>query len=184
MRGMAPAHALIAAPDDLTRYVDLQAGVVSRDQLARAAIGEPRVRAAVAARRWQAIGQRVVVLHNAELTDLQRLWVAVLLPDQPVALAGATAASVGGLRGFADEKVHIVVARSCGVDVPSWVKVHNSRRFSRADILTGPRLPRTSVPRSLIDSAAWGRSPRRACAVLCAGVQQRLTVPRLRSAVR
>lgn len=33
------------------------------------------------------------------------------------------------------------------------------------------------MARSLIDAAAWSDSPRRACAILCAGVQQRLVRP-------
>lgn len=132
------------------------------------------MRAQVAARRWQVFGRDVVVLHNAELTERQRRWVAVLMLDQPAALAGPTAAQEAGLRGFEDELVHIAVRRSCTAQLPDWVHVHNSRRFSPADIAAGSSPPRVRVARALIDTATWSSQPRRACAVLCAGVQQRL----------
>jgi hypothetical protein len=101
--------------------------------------------------------------------------VAVLAPEQLVALAGLTAAAVAGLRGFDDAFVHIVVAGSCSARLPPWVRVHNSRRFTDDDIRRGPELPRTTTDRALVDAAAWTASPRRACAILCAGVQQRVT---------
>jgi hypothetical protein len=169
------AGRLVAVPASLAGLAARQAGVVTRRQLAAAGIGKEQIRAAVAARRWQLVGRYVVVLHNAELTELQRQWVAVLVPEQLVALAGLTAAAVAGLRGFDDPSVHIVVAGSCGARLPQWVRVHNSRRFTAADIRPGPHLPRTTTDRALVDAAAWSASPRRACAILCAGVQQRLT---------
>lgn len=166
---------LAAAPAELARWTDLQAGVLTRSQLGGAGIGKEHVRAAVAARRWQVFGRQVAVLHNAPLTQLQRQWVAVLLLDQPVALAGLTAAAAGGLSGFGDCDVHVIVAGSCSARLPPWIQVHNSRRFSCSDVHRGSHLPRTRIERSLVDAATWSTSARRACALLCAGVQQRLT---------
>ena len=151
-----------------------QSAVVTRAQLLRRGVGRDQVRAAVAARRWQTFGRQVVVLHNSTLTQRQRRWVAVLLPGQPAALAGITAAHEAGLTGFADDRVHVVVHRACGIDRPSWMRLHNSRRFTPSDIRTSG-IPRTDVARSVVDAAAWSRWPRRACALLCAAVQQRLT---------
>jgi hypothetical protein len=55
------------------------------------------------------------------------------------------------------------------------VKIHQSRRFSAADLHPGRRLPQVRIDRALIDAAAWSRSPRTACGLLAAGVQQRVT---------
>jgi len=74
--------------------------------------------------------------------------------------------------------IHVLVPRGATYprDHGLPVKVHESRRFSRPDILsTWP--PRVSVERALIDAASWSRRPRHACGVLAAGVQQGLTTP-------
>ena len=165
-----------AVPAEMFEVAQAQAHIVTRRQLETVGIGLAAVRAAVAARRWQPLGRRVVVLHNTELTDEQRRWAAVLLFDQPVALAGATAAACAGLRGFDDDRVHVVVDRASEIRTPSWVRVHNSRRFGVGDVNPAARPPRTRAGRSLIDTAAWSRYPRRACAILCAGVQQRIVL--------
>lgn len=168
---------LHAAPSVLGHLVLQQQAVASRRQLVDAGVRPARLRAQLAARRWQAVGRNVVVLHNAALTAGQRRWVAVLLPEQPAALAGVSGAAEAGLQGFEDEHVHIVVSGSCAVPLPPWVRLHNSRRFSVRDIAGGGGPPRTRTARSVVDAAAWSRYPRRAGALLCAAVQQRLVTP-------
>ena len=166
---------LRAVPRDLVDLAERQAGVLTRGQLASLGFREHHIRAAVEARRWRCFGRTVIVLHNAPLTTGQREWVAVLLPTKPAALAGLSGAASAGLRGFEPEQVHIVVPHDTQVRVPAWVRLHESRRFGIEDIARGSAPPRTPVARSVVDAAAWSRFPRRACAILCATVQQRLT---------
>jgi hypothetical protein len=165
---------LLAVPAELAAVVEQQAGVLTRHQLAEADFGPGDVETAVEARRWRAFGRNVVVLQNASLTRLQREWVAVLLPGKPAALAGLSAAAAAGLCGFEPDRVHVVVTKATQVSAPRWVKLHESRRFSPADIVANARPPRTPTPRAVIDAATWSKWPRRACAILCAAVQQRL----------
>jgi hypothetical protein len=165
---------LVAVPQFLDALAAGQCGVVTRRQLALAGVTEAQIRAAVAARRWRAFGRNVVVLQNAPLTKPQREWVAVLLPDKPASLAGLSAAAFAGLQGFEPERVHIVVPHDTQTRFPPWVKVHESRRFETDHIVPGSAPPRTRTPRAVIDAAAWSKWPRRACAILCAAVQQRL----------
>jgi hypothetical protein len=157
----------------LAHLADRQSGVVTRDQLLEHGLPVQQIVSAIRAGRWRALGRRVVVLHNAALSHEQRQWAAVLFPAKPTALAGLSGATAGGLRGFEPDHAHIVVAHDTRTNLPSWVKVHESRRFSPADIAEASP-PRTRIARSLVDAAAWSRRPRRACAILCAGVQQRL----------
>jgi hypothetical protein len=157
----------------LAQLAEPQCGIVTRDQLLAHGLSVQQIATAIRAGRWRALGRRVVVLHNAALTHEQRQWAAVLFPAKPTALAGLSAAAAGGLRGFEPERTHIVVAHDTRTNLPSWVKVHESRRFSPGDIAEGSP-PRTRIARSLVDAAAWSPRPRRACAILCAGVQQRL----------
>jgi hypothetical protein len=168
------ADDLVAVPAMLARLAERQAGVVTRRALADAGIGKGHVAAAVQARRWRAVGRHVVVLHNGELSPRQQAWVAVLLPDKPAGLAGLSAASAAGLHGFEPDEVHVLVAHDTHVRTPAWIRVHESRRFRPDDLLVAGGPPRTSPARSLIDAATWSARPRRACAILCAGVQQRV----------
>jgi hypothetical protein len=168
---------LVAVPDELAHLAERQHGVLHRGQLRRHGIALANVRAAVAARRWQLVGRAVVVMHNAALTQRQREWTAVLLPGKPAALAGLSAAAAGGLRGFEPDDVHILVAHNTHTRIPDWVRVHESQRFAPTDIRRGAAPPRTTIARSVVDAAAWSALPRRACAILCAAVQQRLTTP-------
>lgn len=168
---------LIAVPDGLADLAARQHAVLHREQLRAHGIGMAQVRAAVVAKRWQIVGRTAVILANAPLNIRQREWVAVLLPTKTAALAGLSAAAAAGLRGFEPDQVHILVAHDTCTRLPSWVKVHESRRFSAADVHRAQGPPRTSASRSVIDAATWSGSARRACALLCAAVQQRLMTP-------
>lgn len=172
-QGQPTGADLVAVPPRLVELADRQVGVVTRCQLYTQGLARIQVDRAVAAGRWRAFGRTVIVLHNAALTAAQREWVAVLLSGKPTALAGLSGAAAAGLTGFEPEHVHIVVPHDTHVQAPAWVKLHESRRFGAADILFGGP-PRTRPARSLIDGATWSRWPLRACAILCAGVQQRL----------
>ena len=165
---------LVAVPLALVEVADRQAGVVTRSQLYALAFSRLQVDRAVAAGRWRAFGRTVIVLHNAALTEEQKQWVAVLRVEKPVALAGLSAAAAGGLTGFEPDRVHIVVPHDTHTHAPAWIKLHESRRFRADDILRTGGVPRTRPDRSLIDAATWSKWPLRACAILCAGVQQRL----------
>lgn len=166
---------LLALPDGLVDRAQRQSGVLQRCQLLAAGFSDDHIRAAVRARRWQVIGRQVVVLHNAGLTQRQREWVGVLMPGKPTALAGLSAASACGLKGFADDQVHIVLDHYLRAGMPAWVRVHESRRFRAADVVTVAAPPRVRAARAIIDAAAWSRRPRRAAAIVCAAVQQRVT---------
>jgi hypothetical protein len=96
------------------------------------------------------------------------------------ALAGLTAAIEHGPTGFESEAIHVVVrAGTRGATLPGLI-VHLSRRFAPGDLHPTRKPPQVRVDRALVDAAAWSATPRRACAILAAAVQQRLTtVPRL-----
>lgn len=173
--------------------------VVSRPQLAELGLHSDTIRNHVAAGRWQAMGSRVVVLHGGPLTVNQRLWRAVLAQPPGAALAGITAAAAYGLDWKAAEEIHVVLPAGARPRPIDGVVVHVSRRYDplidvapvvvppagRAPGRTSVRPPATAPARSVIDAAAWAANDRRACGVLCASVQQRLTTaPDLEDALR
>lgn len=79
------------------------------------------------------------------------------------------------VRGFETEFVHLLVSRGARVldlaGVP--IAVHESRRFSAADVVPGPLAPTTRLARSVVDAAVWTPSLWAAMRVLVAPVQQR-----------
>ena len=158
----------------LDRLAELQDAVVTRHQLREYGYDFDAVLAQVHARRWQRRGREVVVLHNGPLTARQERWVAVLAQHQG-GLAGVTAAQEFGLVGFDDGLVHVLVEHDARRHQLPGVRLHLSRRFSTADLHPGRDLPTVRIERAIVDAASWMAPQRKACAVMCAAVQQRLT---------
>jgi hypothetical protein len=172
----------------LAEITDRQDGVVTRRQLRELGHDVDAVGAQIAAGRWQPLGRSVVVLHNGPLTVRQQRWGAVLA-QRRAALAGITAAQEYGLVGFDDTRVHVLVESGARPHQLPGVQLHLSRRFDPSDLHPGRELPTVRLERALVDAASWTPAPRKACAVLAAAVQQRLTTaerirPELRAAGR
>lgn len=166
---------MVPGLDDLVRN---QASVATRRQLAAAGFPDDRLRAQLDARRWQSVNDAVVVLHNGPLTPEQQLWVAYLSAQRPAAGCGLTAMEAFGVTGLDPGGVHILVRRGARVlPVQGFrVHVHESRRFDASDIWPAGRpIPVTSLPRAVIDAAAWSREVQHACRLVTASVQQRRT---------
>jgi hypothetical protein len=159
--------------DFLTMIAAAQCDVASRAQLARAGFDRHTVAHRVLARRWQLVGL-AVVLHGGEPTAQQRQWAAVLSAPRLAAIDGRTAACGYGLKGFAPKLLDVILATgSKPVSVPG-VCWHRSDRFDAFDVLPSASPPRVKPARAFVDAAAWTASPRIACALLVASVQQRL----------
>lgn len=156
-----------------------QCAVVRRDQLFKVGLSRSALQSMLDMCRWTAHGELVVVMHNGPLTRSQQLWLAVLNAGPIAGLAARTAATEQGLVGWDAECIEILVPRGAVVnrEIGIDLKVHESRRFSLADLHSGRSLPQVRVERALIDAAVWSRSPRTACGVVAAGVQQRLSTP-------
>jgi hypothetical protein len=119
-----------------------------------------------------------IVLHNGPLTVWQQLWSAVLTVPGVAALGGRTACALYGLAGFPAAKTEVIVAAGTKPIAMHGVQWRRSRRFSPSDVSKSRRLPVVSIERAVIDAAAWTDSPKVACALVVAAVQQRLTNPR------
>lgn len=164
---------------DLTAVRELirrQDGVATIPQLHRAGLTRAEVRSQLDAIRWRRHGDRTVLAHNHTPTRRQLMWIAILDPTGCVCLGGLTALETAGFRFFGAELdlVHIVVQHGAKTWRHPMVKVHESRRLHPLDLDPASDIPRTRVPRSTLDAAAWQPFPRYACALLAAVVQQRL----------
>ena len=115
------------------------------------------------------------------------MWMALLDAEPPAALASHTALERAGFVGFGREarEVHVVIGRGSRCAPLPGLRVHESRRLAPEHLVLDGGLPRTGTARSALDAAAWQPSPRFACALVAAVVQQQLcTVAGLEDAMR
>jgi len=120
-----------------------QAGVLTLAS-AVGCVGRPAVRSRLASGRWRLVAVRVLVTQSGPLTDQQRLWVSVLAAGEGAALAGLTAARLGGLTGFGDRRVHVLIPGSRRLrHSPPGALVHRSRLLEAADVHPTLLPPRT-----------------------------------------
>lgn len=167
-------------PADARDLVGRQQDVLTREQLERAGISDRQIASRAAGGAWRPLGPRVVVLHSGPLTRDQQWWVGVLHGARDAALALASAAEVGGLRGFEDPDVHVAIAHGREVgditDPVVNVRVHQSRHVL-ADVVALRAPARQSVARSVVELASAAPHDNRTRAVIAASVQQRLVRP-------
>jgi hypothetical protein len=139
----------------------------------------------VASRRWQQPCRGVVVAHSGPLTEIQRLWTALLWAGPGAVLAGLTAARLDGFKDFAardatDRPVYVLAPAGRSVRRQPHgiaVIVHYSTMLGDADVHPVREPRRTRIARSLVDAAAWMATERGTRAILAAGVQQKLVRP-------
>jgi hypothetical protein len=159
--------------DALAAIAAGQHDVASRAQLAGAGFDRDAVCRRVRASRWQLVGL-AVVLHGGEPSERQRQWAAVLSAPRCAAIDGRAASCAYGLKGFEPDVLDLVVAPGSKPTPITGVRWHRSERFDEFDIEQSSNPPTVRRPRAFVDAASWTRSPRIACALLVASVQQRL----------
>jgi len=156
-------------------FVAQQDGLATREQLLDDGYTWAFVRSQVEGRRWRDLNERVVVTHNGPLTWLQKLWAVYLSAQPPATMCGLTALQQWGITGFESEVIHIVVRRGARVLPVEGVQVdvHESRRFTKANIVYARTPPSTRLARAAVDAAAWSQNLHHAFRVFVAPVQQR-----------
>ncbi len=90
------------------------------------------------------------------------------------AIGGRAAARAHGLKGFAPDVLDVIVSVSCKPVAMPGVRWHRLERFDDSELDFAASPPRTKRARACVDAAAWTTTPRVACALLVASVQQRL----------
>jgi hypothetical protein len=145
--------------------------VTALAELARHGWTASAVRAQLAAGRWQRIG-RAIVRHNGELSREQVCDVALVNLGPRAMLTSFTALEQAGLRGWERDPVHVLVPRGARVRRPPGIALRVHYTDSWPDRARNVRVDR--VPSSAVLAAAAFASPRPACGVLAAVVQQRL----------
>jgi len=171
-----PKLSVYQQPDVVAALAAEQCDVVSCVQLAGAGFDRHARARMVDARRWQLVG-RAVILHSGEPTDQQLQWAAVLSAPRFAATGGRTAARAYGLKGFPPDVIDVVVPVCCKPVAMPGVRWHRSERFDESELVLSVSPPRVKRARAFVDAAAWTTTPRVACALLVASVQQQLVTP-------
>lgn len=148
-----------------------------------ALFGEGHTRWMIERGRWQRPAKGIVVRHSGPLTREDALWCELLLQASGAALAGLSAASLDGLRGFDTPTVFVLAPRGVRIRSREGVVVRSSLHLGDADVHP-VRLPRrTRLPRSVVDAASWAGTELRTQAIIAASVQQGLVSPQSLSTV-
>lgn len=160
-----------------------QSGVAATAQVEEI-IERALLRSHVRAGRWRRVCRGVVAMSNGRLDRAQQLWVAVLAAGPGALLAGVTAAIESGVRGLRAEPLEVLIpaGREVSTRLPRLPPDMPVVRIHRTTIMPDEHRrpgspPRTTVARSVVDAAAWSRSPDEARATLAAACQQRLVRP-------
>ena len=127
--------------------------------------------------RWQRPARGVVVRHSGTLTSEENLMTELLAQHPSAALAGLTAATLDGLKGFPSSPVYLVVPHTIRVRPRPGVVIKRSRRVAAVDIHPARVPRRTRLPRSVIDAASWSTTQLGLHAVIASSVQQGLVTP-------
>lgn len=147
-------------------------------------LSKEEIRWRISSGRWQRPCRGVIVTHSGPLAEAQALRVAVLAAGPRAALAGLTAAWLGGFAGFGskdpfhERTIHLLAppGRKPRIAAPKLpITMHYSRMLTDDDVHPHLEPKRTRMSRSLVDAASWMPTDRGAMAVLAAGVQQRKT---------
>ncbi|MEU7574835.1 DUF559 domain-containing protein [Micromonospora sp. NPDC049240] len=160
--------------DELTWLLFRQDDVLSLNQ-AQAHLTRKAIRHRVTTGRWRQAHRAVLVAHNGPVGPAQLRWIAVLAAGPTALLGGITAAQAGGLRGFPDRVIHLLLPATCRrAPLPAGVRAHRTSHLPDGDVVRVGQPPRTTAARSVIDAAQWAPTDAQARAIVAAAFQQRL----------
>jgi hypothetical protein len=146
--------------------------VWSAGELGAAGVSVATVRANLAADRWQRCG-RAIVLHSGPLTRHER-WRAALVNTGPRSVLTAfTAVEFAGLVGWERPEIHVLGPPGAVPVSPAHLPLR-LHRTSAWPVATWRRYRCQALEGAVLLAAASFTSPRPACGILAAAVQQRI----------
>lgn len=146
---------------------------VSRRQVYAAGVTRWEVRAHQRARRWQLVGDQVVVLHNGPVTEAGMQWAAIFQGGPRAHLDGASALVASGLKRFTVDRIRVSVPRGACIRRAAEFDVRQTRRW-RAEDVAAVGIPRAVPAVAAVRAALWATSDRQAVLLLTMTVQQGL----------
>lgn len=154
---------------------DAQLRVVRRTQLYQLGWTCHQVEHEIRQGRWQRVAAEVFALQNAPLTYRQRLWLGVLHAGQGSVVSHGTSCREVGLTGWESPVIELLTAKSNTVDHLDGFIFHETRRKFRSWVHSMSFPARLRLEYAALLAAERQRSLSRACGLVAATVQQRLT---------
>ncbi|WP_281891681.1 hypothetical protein [Phytohabitans aurantiacus] len=160
---------------DISGLVDLQYGVVRRDQIVGATLTDGSLRWLLRSRQWQVVLPSVYASFTGRLTDAQREVAAQLYCGPSSQLTGPAALRAHGMRYAPDDELlHMLVPHTCHVSSSGFVLVRRTRRLDGRPVQRGA-VTLASVARAVADTARACVDLRSVRAMVAEAVQRRLT---------
>ncbi|CAO5153667.1 AbiEi antitoxin C-terminal domain-containing protein [Frankia sp. AiPs1] len=149
-----------------------QAGVITIRDAVAAGVPPTEIRQHLADGRWQQPYRGVLLTEFSPSDGPAHLWAAVQAVGADAVLAGASAARLAGLVGYADAPVTLLLPTSRRSAAPPGVVLRHSARLTAADLDRRHDPRRTTPGRSVIDMAEWAPSRSQAVTILTDAVSQ------------
>jgi hypothetical protein len=162
---------------DLSQTLAAQDGLITRAQALACGMTDAALQhAAGPGRRWQRLRPGIYAAFTGELTERQRLRVALLHAGPDAVLSGAAACTAAGLRYVpGNQPIITLVPNSRQVINLTGVRVVRVRRLPRVRYVAG--LPMAEIDRAVLDLCACLTSLRDVRALTCESVQRNRTTP-------
>jgi very-short-patch-repair endonuclease len=165
---------------DLSDLLDIQSGVISRQQATSAGLPPSAIDNKLRYGRWQRLQQGVYAAFTGTVDRQAQLWGVALRAGPKAALSYRTAAELYGLVPVAQPGglIHVTVPVGYRTGLITGAAVHYTRSIETA---RHPALlpPRTRVEETVLDLTQISASFDEAFDWLCKAVGRRLTTPKL-----
>ncbi len=175
----------IQLPDDCTRLLDAQHGVIARWQAPAVNLCRAVIDGQLRSGRWRPLYRGVYATYTGAPPRASILWAAVLRAGPGAVLSHHTAAELDGLTDRPSGVIHVTVGhdrrlRAFGRrhDRAPRIVLHRSDRLDEIRHPTR-RPPRTRVEETILDLTQLSTGFDDAFGWLCAGCGRRLTTPQL-----
>lgn len=172
---LIPRH-LPDRPDlaGLAGLLELQAGVLSRDQALEHGLTRSGIEARLRTGRRRRVHHRVYATLTGDLDFTARSWAALLYCGRPTLLSHETAAVLHGLRRPAADPIHVTVPASRKLAPQPGLVVHRSRRFA-ALAEPGVQPARTCAAETVLDLVDRAPRPDDAVTLVAQACQRNVT---------
>jgi hypothetical protein len=140
-------------PAELRKTASLQAGVVTRKQVMRAAMSARMVDWRVRSGEWQRVHTGVYATFTGVLPRLAQLWAAVLYAGDGAVLSHESAGELQGLVARPASRIHVTVPRSRRVAAFPGLVIHLSDVPERLGRYPEGAPPATLVADTVVDLA-------------------------------
>lgn len=148
-----------------------QGGVVSRRQIYACGLTRWQVKGQLRARRWQALTDQAICLHNGPVDQHGQRCAAVIQGGPRAYLDGVSALVEAGLERFTEDRIRVTVPRGTRVRRNRQFDIRQSRRWCADDVIDAG-IPRSRPAVAVVRGALWARTDRQAALLMTMAVQQ------------